>query len=157
MSISNATLLILTGDEALAKVLGEKLEEWGHRVNLLDMKPGVNIPKQKIDVILIDIRRQTDAALMRLRSIIEDMPYVEIILINSEINITGSMAGMRAGACDELITPFDIHILKKKIEDAKHLSQERRRMKQKRTFIDLFYNNTIRVNNDTLEGGNERY
>lgn len=128
-----ATLLIITNDDILVETLGGKLQKWGAVVFHIDVESGSALPAALIDVVLVDIRQNTDKALQQLNNIVEELPTVETILINSSDNISASMMGMRAGAGDELIVPFDTDTLRQKINAAGKRS--RKRLKQRRSSL----------------------
>lgn len=138
MKEKSAALLIITSDETLVETLSGKLQEWGVAVYRDEIGQAPAGPDKIIDVILVDVRHQAETALHRLNSILGDLPTTETILINSLANISSSMAGMRAGASDELIVPFDTETLRQKVNAACSHSRKRRKKKTRRSLFDVF-------------------
>lgn len=125
MKWKETALLIISNDEALFETLGGKLGTWGARAYHLDSGSSTPCLKKPIDIILVDIRREHEESLLQLKAAQKRTPFAETILININGNINASMAGMRAGASDELTVPFDTEILRKKINAACGRSRKR--------------------------------
>jgi|GEM_PF-460700 len=89
-----------------------------------------------IDVVLLDIRNQGKAALEILHSIKQLRPAVEFILLSSGQSVVWSMAGMRAGAFDDISVPLDIDRLARKIREA--WKRSRAKSKRKRSLAQMF-------------------
>lgn len=138
MKWKDAALLIITNDETLVKTLGGKLQEWGAFVYHYEPGYASIMPEKMIDVILVDVRSHTEEVLQRLSCILGEMPFTETILINSSNNISASMAGMRAGASDELTVPFDTEKLKKVLNAAFGRSRNRQKNKKRRSLFAVF-------------------
>lgn len=62
--------------------------------------------------MLLDIRDLADDAFGQVYSTRQQYPGVEVVLINRPDNVVASIAGMKAGAVDEVIVPFDTGALK---------------------------------------------
>ena len=130
--------VIITGDDTLLRTLGGKLQEWGNKVLHYDpFHPSV-LPKEEISVAMIDVRRNAQETLKRFSSLRPEMPFAETILINNDGNISASMAGMRAGASDELTVPFDMKGLKKTVSAACLRSKKQQEKKKWRPLLDFF-------------------
>jgi len=130
--------VIITGDDTLLRTLGGKLQEWGNKVLHYDpFHPSV-LPKEEISVAMIDIRRNAQETLKRFSSLRSEMPFAETILINNDGNISASMAGMRAGASDELTVPFDMKGLKKTVSAACLRSKKQQEKKKWRPLLHFF-------------------
>ena len=71
-----------------------------------------------IDVVLLDIREYSDAAIQSLTMINQKQPLVQTILISSTENIRQSMAGMKHGASDDITAPCEVVALIAKIREA---------------------------------------
>lgn len=87
---------------------------------------------------LIDIRDLTDDAYGLVYSIRQQHVGIEVVLINKPDNVAASIAGMKAGASDEVIVPFDIDTLKAIINDASIRAQADRTKKRGRTLLSRF-------------------
>jgi DNA-binding NtrC family response regulator len=137
MNWDAAALLIITADESLVETLGGKLREWGAVVYSQAPGDGAIGPEEGVDVILVDIRRHPGETLQRLKAVRAEIPLAETILINGSDNVSASMAGMRAGASDELTVPFDTATLKDVVSRAGARSQARRQ-KKRRSLLEVF-------------------
>lgn len=151
MEREHDTCMILTSDKGLLTTLGGKLETWGKQV--LHNEPGQPFhPGGKAVVAaLVDVRRNATETLSHLTGIRSKFPLAEIVLINTEGNISASMAGMRAGAGDEVTTPFDMKALKKAVLAA----CQRGRKKQgrmKRNPLARFFEKTMKAATFAEEG-----
>jgi len=111
-----ATALIVSSDAGFAETMQARLQEWDLTVALSE---GLTHPLPlSAEIVLLDIRHDNNEMLNLLLSIRERMPAAEVILINRPDNIPLSIAGMQAGAADELIAPFDTSTLKNTISAA---------------------------------------
>jgi len=111
-----ATALIVSSDAGFAETMQARLQEWDLTVAL---SGGLAHPLPLgAEIVLLDIRQDNNEMLNLLLSIRERMPAAEVILINRPDNIPLSIAGMQAGAADELIAPFDTSTLKNTISAA---------------------------------------
>ncbi len=110
-----ATALIVSSDAGFAETMKVLLQGWGITVALSGESTP---PPPKTEIVLLDIRMASNEGVHPLLAIREKMPAAEIILINRPDNIPLSIAGMQAGAADELIAPFDTSTLKNTISAA---------------------------------------
>lgn len=136
--MENPALLIVTADEVLFSTLGGKLREWGADVFHHAPSETRAMPKPAIDVILVDVRRHAAQALQFLGRILTEMPGAEAILINNNDNIGASMEGMRTGATDELLVPFDTRAVERAVNAACRRSALRRKKKEKPLLLAVF-------------------
>jgi DNA-binding NtrC family response regulator len=110
-----ATALIVSGDAGFAETMKGLLQGWGMTVALSGESAP---PPPGTEIVLLDIRQASNDGAHPLLAIREKMPAAEVILINRPDNIPLSIAGMQAGAADELIAPFDTNTLKNTISAA---------------------------------------
>lgn len=134
MAIS-ATVLIVSLDADFAQTMKLLLQRWGMAVELA--REPADFPSITADIVLLDIRQQEGDGLALLPIIRMRMAEAEIILVNRPDNIQPSMAGMQAGADDEIISPFDTDSLKNKISAAIQYRRKRKR-KGKRSLLKRF-------------------
>ena len=87
---------------------------------------------------LLDIREDIASALRWLRTVKTRQPGLEVLLINEPEHIEGSMAGMHAGASDELTVPLDLTELRRKIMAALLRWEQRSRPKRRKSLVRLF-------------------
>lgn len=138
MAAASPDLLIVTDDVALGETLGGKLQQWGARVWRHDPREGQALLTKAVDVILVDVRHHAEAMLRGLARIRDAMPCAETVLINNSENINASMAGMRAGASDELTVPFDMEALRRKMAEAFRRSRARKARKHRHPLVTAF-------------------
>lgn len=127
MAIS-ATALIVSDDADFGQTMRNLLQRWGMIVELA--AEAAYLPVGGVDVVLLDIRNQESGGLALLVTIRARMAEAGIILVNRPDNIQLSMAGMQAGADDEIISPFDTATLKKKISSAIQCRKKRKGKKR---------------------------
>ncbi|MFA7348079.1 MAG: hypothetical protein WCZ86_09990 [Desulfurivibrionaceae bacterium] len=125
-----ATALIVSGDASFAETMQGLLQGWGMTVALSG--ESACLPGLGTEIVLLDIRQASNEGLHPLLAIREKMPEAEVILINRPDNIPLSIAGMQAGATDELIAPFDTNSLKNSISAA--LGRRKKRQGKKSLF-----------------------
>ena len=106
------------------------LQDWGITVALSG--ESALPPTIRAEIVLLDIRQASSAGPHPLLAIREKIPEAEVILINRPDNIPLSIAGMQAGATDELIAPFDTNSLRNSISAA--LGRRRKQQGKKSLF-----------------------
>ncbi|MFA6283214.1 MAG: hypothetical protein WC633_03665 [Desulfurivibrionaceae bacterium] len=111
-----ATALIVSGDASFAETMRALLQGWGMTVALSG--ESALLPGSGAEIVLLDIRQASSKGPHPLLAVREKIPGAEVILINRPDNIPLSIAGMQAGATDELIAPFDTNSLKNSISAA---------------------------------------
>ena len=124
-----ATALIVSSDAGFAETMQTLLQGWGMTVALSEESTP---PTPETEIVLLDIRQASNEGVHPLLACRKKMPAAEIILINRPDNIPLSIAGMQAGAADELIAPFDTTTLKNTISAA--LGRRKKRQGKKSLF-----------------------
>ena len=118
---------IVAGDVAFAGSLGQRLHEWGLSVAIESefarVTPSV---AERLDVVLLDVRRCEDGLLGWLSSLKRALPALEIILLTLRGQVATSIAAMSAGASTELSAPFDLGALRSAVSAA--LRRRRKRL-----------------------------
>lgn len=74
--------------------------------------------KRNIDVVLLGLNGFKEKGLSFLKTIKKVRPLTEVILMNSPGDLPLSIAGMKLGAFDDLLTPFDLGALLGQIRKA---------------------------------------
>lgn len=134
-------IVFASRDAALAQTACERLRQWGLTVSIIpDFMPGMEQAGagRATAVALLDIREDIAGALRWLRVVKKELPALEVVLINQPESIESSMAGMHAGASDELTVPLDLSELRRKIMAALLRWEERSRRKRKKSLVRLF-------------------
>jgi len=88
------------------------------------------VKRQKIDVVLIGLNALKQEGLLILKMIKKVRPFTEVIIINSSEQIVLSIEGMKLGAFDDFLIPFDIDSLIRRIEDACRQKKQREASKK---------------------------
>lgn len=134
-------IVFASRDTGLTKTACDRLRQWGLTVSVnADFSFGEerSAPGGKTAVALLDIREDIASALRWLRAAKTRQPGLEVLLINQPEHIESSMAGMHAGASDELTVPLDLTELRRKIMAALLRWEQRSRPKRKRSLVRLF-------------------
>jgi len=127
-----ATALIVSNDAGFAETVQTRLQGWNLTVALSEGSANALSLGAEAEIVLLDIRQENSGWLTRLLTIREKMPGAEIILINRPDNVSLSIAGMQAGAADELIAPFDTGTLHNAVSAA--LRRRKKRQGKKSLF-----------------------
>lgn len=127
-----ATALIVSNDAGFAETVKARLQGWNLAVALSGGSAGPLPLGAEAEIVLLDIRQDNREWLTGLLAIREKMPGAEVILINRPDNVPLSIAGMQAGAADELIAPFDTGTLQNTIFAA--LRRRKKRLGKKSLF-----------------------
>jgi DNA-binding NtrC family response regulator len=96
------------------------------------------LSNQDVDLALLDIRKQGDAAMQILTSLKKNQPQTEVILLSDQENIALAMEGMQQGATDDIIVPFDIETFLRIIKAALKRKKARMRASRKSTLLNIF-------------------
>ena len=88
----------------------------------------------ELDLALLDIRQKGSDAMQILSGLKKNQPDTEVILLSDPKNIAIVMQGMKHGASDDIIVPFDIDSFRKKIKSA----LKRRKARHKRSLLNVF-------------------
>jgi DNA-binding NtrC family response regulator len=86
------------------------------------------LDEHRIDVVVLDVKMPDLDGIEATKTIKDQHPLVEVILLTGHANLEASLEGMRLGAFDYLLKPVNIDELVYKIEDAnrkKELQEEK--------------------------------
>ncbi len=131
-------VLIESTDSVFAEKIASTLDQWGFRHLQLGDDNEFDLPEDEGDVVLLDIRDLADDAFGQVYSIRQQHAGVEVVLINKPDNVVASIAGMKAGAFDEIIVPFDTGTLQTIITDACARVRAARAKKTKKPLLTRF-------------------
>lgn len=123
-------VLLITNDDALAGTLGEKILRWGME---LVRKQAIEDASQvfgAVSIVLLDVRAGGREVIEQFKALGIKTGGPNIVLLNRPDNITVSMAGMHAGATDELTEPFCAETLKQKILEADLMQSKNKRSRR---------------------------
>lgn len=131
-------VLIESNDAAFAEKIAKTLDQWGFRHLQLGAGADSELPVGEGDVVLLDIRGLNDEAFGQVYGIRQQYAAIEVVLINKPGNVVASIAGMKAGAVDEIIVPFDTGTLRTIITEACVRVQAARVKKSKKPLLARF-------------------
>jgi len=117
-----AKVLLVDDEEEFCKMLSERLETRGLKVNaVLSGEDAVSrVEDQNFDAIIVDLAMPGIDGLETLRLIKEKRPDLEILMLTGHGTIKTSIEAMKLGAEDFLEKPVDMKVLLEKISEAKH-------------------------------------
>lgn len=113
-------LLIIGADSPFRKNLANRLEFKRNRIIIAGRETEVKkiIRKTDIDVCLIDLTALKREGIKLLEYIKSKRPSTEIIIINSSEQMSLSIEGMKRGAFDDFLVPFNMDDLVRRIAEA---------------------------------------
>jgi DNA-binding NtrC family response regulator len=76
------------------------------------------LKKEKIDVVVLDVKMPGMDGITALREIKKIDPLVEVLMLTGHANVEVAIEGMSLGAFDYLMKPADIDELHYKLQDA---------------------------------------
>jgi DNA-binding NtrC family response regulator len=124
---------VVSPDPAFSGTIAQWLHGWGACVaverDATRITPSV-AADERLDVVLLDVRRCEDALLAWLAALKRAEPAIEIILLGLPGQVAISIAAMRAGASSELSAPFDLATLRAAVSAA--LRRRRKRLDARR-------------------------
>ncbi|MBF0119355.1 MAG: response regulator [Desulfobacterales bacterium] len=134
-----AKVLIIESDDFFRKKLSEHLKFGKYKVfelsNATDIGEFLN--NNDIDVVLLCIKGFKQISLSILKEIKKKSPFTEVILIVPLDDLSLSIEGMKLGAFDDLLIPFDIETLLQKVKAAFNQKKERAKLKNLKTIISI--------------------
>ncbi len=125
-----ARIQIVSPDDAFAGAIARRLRGWGVRIVVERELAPDRARRERLDVLLLDVRRCEDGLLGRLAALKETSPALEVILLGLPGQVAVSIAAMQAGASSELSAPFDLAALRAAVSAA--LRRRNRRLPARR-------------------------
>ncbi|MFH2012430.1 MAG: response regulator [Pseudomonadota bacterium] len=123
-------LLLVDDEEDFRTTLASRLRK--RNIDVTDVGSGNEAieltEKGSFDVAVVDIKMPGMDGIETLRQLKKIDPLVEVILLTGHGSIEAGIDGMRLGAYDYLMKPYNVKDLLQKIEDAylrKQLEEER--------------------------------
>ena len=120
-------LLIIESDSYLRVHLVQRLSDIGkwhilmaeHRIEALKI-----VGEKNVDVILLSFKDFKKEGIIILKELKDMCPLTEVITISSRDQIPLSIEGMKLGAFDDFIVPFDFETLARRIKEARQQKME---------------------------------
>ena len=131
-------LLIIESDRFFGNSLVRRLTDENWQILLADrLSDAKKIVKRKnIDVVVLGLNTLKREGLAILKMIKKTRPLTEVIIINSSEQIALSIEGMKLGAFDDFMVPFDLDSLRLRIQDA--CQQKKHKEKAKKSLLDRY-------------------
>jgi DNA-binding NtrC family response regulator len=113
-------LLIVEADGVFRQNLALRLQHEKFEVFEADDSEGLHrlLKRRDVDVVLLGLNGFKERGLSLLKIIKAIRPLTEIILMNSPRDLPLSIAGMKLGAFDDLLLPFDLEALLDRVRKA---------------------------------------
>jgi len=117
------TNILLTDDEvAFVETMSKRLTKKGFNVITAfsgDEALKVIASNKMIDVVILDVKMPGKDGLETLKEIKSKFPLVEVIMLTGHATVESAIDGMKLGAYDYLMKPYELEQLLIKIEKAK--------------------------------------
>lgn len=124
-------ILIVEADEVFRRNISQRLRLEGHQIHEAGGENEAKLIIQRIDVdvVLLGLGKLKNCGMVLLREIKRFRRLTEVILLtpSEEHSLSLSIEGMKAGAFDELLVPFDMETLLERLGEAygKRLQKKR--------------------------------
>lgn len=113
-------LLLVDDEEDFRTTLANRLKR--RNLDVTDAGSGEEaieiIGKKSFDVAIVDIKMPGMDGIEALRRIRKIDPLVEVILLTGHASVEAGVEGMKSGAYDYVIKPYNVNDLMAKVEDA---------------------------------------
>lgn len=120
--IVGAKILVIETDESFRRHISDRLRLERYKVyEACQETEARNVfLKKDFDIVLLGLKGDKTLSLALLKTIKELRPLVEVILLSSseDHSLSASIEGMKLGAFDELLVPFDQETLLRRIREA---------------------------------------
>ncbi|MCK8601592.1 response regulator [Desulfoferrobacter suflitae] len=125
-------VLLIDTDENFCQNLSQRLlmEKYKVLVTADVAEAKKIVQREKIDVVLLGLKGLRQRGLALLANIKKMRPATEVILMLPDGHLALSIEGMRLGAFDDLLMPFDIETLLSRITAAYHHGQAQKRIRR---------------------------
>jgi len=143
-------ILVVDDEARMAGLIRMELEEQGHSVSTAGdgaMALGL-MAREEFDLVLTDIRMPGMDGIMLLKSVKEQFPGVEVVLMTAYASAQTAVSAMKEGAYDYLIKPFEM--------DELLIMVERIATRQKLVLENVQLREDLRSGDVTIVGGSER-
>jgi DNA-binding NtrC family response regulator len=117
-----ANVLLIDDEEQFLKVLGERLETRGLKVNTVTSGEDALtlIDDKNYDAIVLDLAMPGIDGIETLKLLKEKKPDLEIIMLTGHATVQKGVEAMKLGADDFLEKPVELSVLLERISEAKN-------------------------------------
>lgn len=117
-----ANVLLIDDEEQFLKVLGERLETRGLKVNTVTRGEDALtlIDDENYDAIILDLAMPGIDGIETLKLLKEKNPDLEIIMLTGHATVQKGVEAMKLGAEDFLEKPVELSVLLERISEAKN-------------------------------------
>jgi len=117
---TTGTLLIVEIGSVFLNTLTSRLQSEPYRVVIAPRGKEAEraVRGRKVDVVLLGLDTLKRDGLTLLRRIKKARPFTEVILINTCEQLSLSIEGMKLGAFDDFLVPFDLDAMVRRIREA---------------------------------------
>jgi DNA-binding NtrC family response regulator len=120
-------LLLVDDEERFRETLSKRLNETGYEV--CGVASGMEalglLSAEKFDVVILDIQMPGMSGIEALSEIRSRHIGVEVIMLTGHGEVTSAVEGMRLGAYDYLMKPYEYEYLVVKIQEAYKIKKDR--------------------------------
>ena len=119
MTIAN--ILLVDDEIPFVKTLIKRLEKRKMRVcYVFSGNAAIDLLKKKndVEVIILDVKMPGLNGIETLKEIKKNYPLIEVIMLTGYATVESAIEGMKLGAFDYLMKPFDMDIFLLKIKEA---------------------------------------
>lgn len=120
MERAEGTLLIVESGTAFGQTLSERLEREPYRILFATREKEARriLREHGVDVVVLGLASLKKEGLHLLGAIKKARPLTEVILINTWEHLWMSIEGMKLGAFDDFLVPFDLEAMVRRIQEA---------------------------------------
>jgi DNA-binding NtrC family response regulator len=120
-------LLLVDDEERFRDTLAKRLKETGYEVNgaASGMEALDRLAAEKFDIVILDIQMPGLSGIETLSEIRARHIGVEVIMLTGHGDVSSAVEGMRLGAYDYLMKPYEYEYLVVKIQEAYKIKRDR--------------------------------
>jgi DNA-binding NtrC family response regulator len=120
-------LLLVDDEERFRETLAKRLQETGYEVSGASsgMEALDRLAAEKFDIVILDIQMPGLSGIETLSEIRGRHIGVEVIMLTGHGDVSSAVEGMRLGAYDYLMKPYEYEYLVVKIQEAYKIKRDR--------------------------------
>src|SRR5438445_12726215 len=148
-TIVNEKILIVDDDDGVRAVLGQSLQDAGHRVSSAESgeKAIASVREEAFDLIILDMVLPRVDGMAVLKDITALRPEMPVIMITGYASVETAIKAMKMGAVDYIVKPFRMEEVHLVVGEA----LERRSLRRETVYLRRQLETTYGVNNILAE------